>query len=355
MTNYVQCSDLPVEVQQMMKYKAATVEDAIAMHRQGHVTIVDNGVSWSVYRLGEHLGVVTWEGHKGTPRNVPCVPRKKYLDNVSQYRLLSVEPVSESQLRDEGIDLTMAKMLELLVVDGPRLVLPTVVTFSPLSYQALRKALTKANGKYQDASFVFDSQETATDVLTKLMQGHDINIKKTLQYYPTTDLAGERLLDGLKLSGKVVFEPSAGEGSIVRRALAAGAKEVLAVELYEPFHESLRRAGGRVIGRDIFDVTPDDVANVDVVLMNPPFSGAQDVKHVEYVLSIVPDHVEIHSIMSGAVPINSSRIYQGFRSLLDAFGIKPEDLPAGTFKDSGTQVKSCIVRIPSRRKTSLVA
>ena len=45
----------------------------------------------------------------------------------------------------------------------------------------------------------------------------------------------------------------------------------------------------------------------------------------------------------------------GFRTLLDAFGIKPEDLPAGTFKDSGTQVKSCIVRIPSRRKATLAA
>ena len=348
-------TNLPYAVQMMMKHNAATVEDAIAMHRQGHVTIVDNGVSWSVYRLGDYLGVVTWEGHKGTPRNVPCVPRQKYQDKVNQYRLLSVEPVSESQLRDEGMELTKAQMLEQLVVDGPRLVLPTSVTFAPHSYQILKKALIKANGKYQGSSFVFDSQATAIDVLTRLMQGEDINIKKTLQYYPTTDPAGDRLLDGVKLNGKVVFEPSAGEGYIVRRSLAAGAKDVLAVELYEPFHEPLRRAGGRIIGRNIFDVTPDDVANVDVVLMNPPFSGAQDVKHVEYVLSIVPENVEIHAIMSGAVLVNSNRIYEGFRTLLDAFGIKPEDLPAGTFKDSGTQVKSCIVRIPSRRKATLAA
>ena len=50
-------TNLPYEVQMMMKYNATTtVEDAIAMHRQGHVTIVDNGVSWSVHRLGVHLG-----------------------------------------------------------------------------------------------------------------------------------------------------------------------------------------------------------------------------------------------------------------------------------------------------------
>lgn len=143
---------------------------------------------------------------------MPCVPRNKYQDNVNQYRLLSVEPVSESQLRDEGIELTMAQMLEQLVVDGPRLVLPTSVTFAPRSYQVLKKALIKANGKYQGSSFGFDSQATAIDVLTRLMQGEDINIKKTLQYYPTTDPAGDRLLDGVKLNGKVVFEPSAGEG-----------------------------------------------------------------------------------------------------------------------------------------------
>lgn len=164
-------TNLPYAVQMMMKHNAATVEDAIAMHRQGHVTIVDNGVSWSVYRLGDYLGVVTWEGHKGTPRNVPCVPRQKYQDKVNQYRLLSVEPVSESQLRDEGMELTKAQMLEQLVVDGPRLVLPTSVTFAPHSYQILKKALIKANGKYQGSSFVFDSQATAIDVLTRLMQG----------------------------------------------------------------------------------------------------------------------------------------------------------------------------------------
>ncbi|WP_275202329.1 hypothetical protein [Aeromonas hydrophila] len=41
----------------------------------------------------------------------------------------------------------MAQMLEQLVVDGPRLVLPTSVTFAPRSYQVLKKALIKANGK----------------------------------------------------------------------------------------------------------------------------------------------------------------------------------------------------------------
>ena len=73
---------------------------------------------------------------------------------MNQCRLLSVEPVSESQLRDEGIELTKAQMLEQLVVDGPRLVLPTSVTFAPHSYRGTEKALIKANGKYQGSSFV---------------------------------------------------------------------------------------------------------------------------------------------------------------------------------------------------------
>lgn len=124
-----------------------------------------------MHQLGVYLGVITWEGHKGTPRNVPCVPRNKYQDNVNQYRLLSVEPVSESQLRDEGIELTMAQMLEQLVVDGPRLVLPTSGHLRTTFLSGTEKALIKANGKYQGSSFGFDSQATAIDVLTRLMQG----------------------------------------------------------------------------------------------------------------------------------------------------------------------------------------
>ena len=73
--------------------------------------------------------------------------------------------------------------------------------------------------------------------------------------------------------------------------------------------------------------------------MNPPFSGAQDVKHVEYVLSIVPDRGgPRHHVR--AVKDNTSRIYTGFRTLLDAFGIKPEDPPAGTFKDLVLKLKA---------------
>lgn len=117
---------------------------------------------------------------------------------------------------------------------------------------------------------------------------------------------------------------------------------------YDKFHPALEQSGAKVVGTDVMDLTREDVAHIDVVLMNPPFSGAQDIKHVEHVLSIVPEHTEIHAIMSMSVKERSGGLYGQFRDFLDSMGIEIEELENGSFKESGTMVRSCVVRIPAR-------
>lgn len=338
-----------------LKLKACWVDSAIQGHRQGIFTIVDCKHSWAVYKNGIYLNVMSWEGNKGTPQGVPCVPKSTYLENYYQLKMLGIEPTTEMQMRGNGIELNLQQMLEVMTLDGARLVLPNNVTFDPRSYQMLKKALLNAGGSYHDSSFHFDDDDSASEALSRLLQGENINIKKTLQYYPTTDTAGDRLLAGVDFTGKVVFEPSAGEGYLVKRALEIGAKRVLAVEIYTKFHTALEQAGAELIGSNIFDVNACDLLGVDVVVMNPPFSGGQDVKHVQHVLSILPPHVEVHAIMSGSVLENSNCIYEDFRAFMDKYGVEPERLEAGAFKESGTMVKTCIVRIPRRSCAAIAA
>lgn len=338
-----------------LKLKACWVDSAIQGHRQGIFTIVDCKHSWAVYKNGIFLNVMSWEGNKGTPQGVPCVPKSTYLENYNQLRLLGIEPTAETQLRGNGIELNLQQMLEVMTLDGARMVLPTNVIFDPRSYQMLKKALLNAGGSYHDSSFHFDDDDSASEALSRLLQGENINIKKTLQYYPTTDTAGDRLLAGVDFTGKVVFEPSAGEGYLVKRALEIGAKRVLAVEIYTKFHTALEQAGAELIGSNIFDVNACDLLGVDVVVMNPPFSGGQDVKHVQHVLSILPPHVEVHAIMSCSVLENSNGIYEDFRAFMEKHGVEPERLEAGAFKESGTMVKTCIVRIPRRSCAAIAA
>lgn len=338
-----------------LRRQACWVESAAEGHRNGVFTILDCKLSWAVYKSGMYLNTVSWEGRFGTPKNVPCVAKETYLGNVSQLNLLGIEIVSESQLRGDGLVLNLGQMLELMVLNGNRLQLPSEVHFEMRSYQALKKSLVNAGATYQDSGFAFDSSATAEETLSRLLGGERINIKKSLQYFPTTDSACDELLYGLDLANKIVFEPSAGEGYLVRRAFQAGAAKVLVAEIYEKFHNSLIQSGAKIIGKSIFDVQPGDVSSIDVVIMNPPWSGAQDVRHIEHVLDTVPESVVVHAIMSQSVIESTNQVYERFRSFLNLYGVEPVPMKAGTFRESGTMAKGCVVRIPPRNSARRAA
>lgn len=336
-----------------LKRQACWDHTAIPGHTQGIFTIVDLGPSWGVFYKGEYLNTMSWTGAQ--PSHVPSVPKEVYLQNANQMSLLGLEVLSELQLRGDGLHLDLSQMLELMTLCGDRIELPSDVSFSSKSYAALKSAVTKAGGSYRNSGFDFDNEATAQNTLTRLIAGECINIKKSLQFYPTTEVAGERLLRGVNLTGKVVFEPSAGDGFLVEQAYLAGAAEVLCAEIYEKFHPAVEQSGGRLIGTDVFQLSSASLSDVDVVLMNPPFSGGQDIKHVRHVLGLIPDQAEVHAIISASVLHNSSKVYDSFRSFLTEKDIELEEMEAGTFKDSGTMTRSCIVRIPPRSAYSAAA
>lgn len=330
--------------------RAAWHEHAVSAHRAGEFTIVDCKSHWQVFKLGVYLSTMSWSGHKGTPVNVPCVPQKQFMATLAELKALGIVPSTEKQFRSAGLSLSLAQMLELMVINGERLELPTDVTFEKSSYQALKVAMKNAGATYSDSGFAFEHSLAATTTLGRLLDGESINLRKSLQFYPTTDVAADKLLDGLDLNGKRVFEPNAGEAYLVRRAYEAGAANVVAAEIYDGFHDAIVKSGANLIGTDLLALTGEDISHhdIDVCIMNPPFSGGQDIKHVEHVLSIVSDRTEVRAIMSAGVLERSGGAYERFRAYLSSMSIEPEILPAGAFKESGTMVRTCVVRIPPR-------
>lgn len=97
-------------------------------------------------------------------------------------------------------------------------------------------------------------------------------------------------LMGIDCLNKTVLEPSAGKGDIVNYLYANGAKKVLAVELNDDLRKIVE-SKTTVIGSDFFDVRPQDVAHVDLIVMNPPFSNAD--KHILHAWEVAPDGCEI--------------------------------------------------------------
>ena len=75
--------------------------------------------------------------------------------------------------------------------------------------------------------------------------------------------------------------------------------------------------------------------------MNPPFCKQQDIKHVTKAIQIAKKCVV--AIMSASPMWRTDKISEEFRSLVKTYGGTLEELPEGAFKESGTNVKTCLV------------
>lgn len=331
-----------------LKREASFMDRAIQGHHRKAFTIVEAKSCWKVFKNGVFLNCPAWLGHQGVPTGVPAMDETVYLANARQFQKLGIEPVSEECLRKSGFELSVEEAVTLLEIDGNKALLPAETKIEAGSYSRMKKALIEAGASYQASGFVFDTPEAAIQIISALSAGERPNLVKEYQFYQTTDIAGDKLLAGVDLMDKVVFEPSAGDGYLVRRALKMGAKVVKAAEVFSDRHGAIRTSGGLLICKDVFDVLPAAVSDVDAVLMNPPFKNGQDVEHVSYVESIIPKDAEIHAIMSIAVLESSQAKQKKFRSWMTAVGAEATELPEGTFADSGTNVRACVVKIPSR-------
>lgn len=147
-------------------------------------------------------------------------------------------------------------------------------------------------------------------------------------FYPTPpEVAGE-MLDALDLRGKVILEPSAGSGNLVRACLERGAAEVFWVEREQELRAILRSIQGatgliqRRVGSDddFLAVTAEQVSHVDLIVMNPPFSHASS--HILHAWELLPPGGAIVALCNWATvsPNAHWRRERELANLIEAYG-----------------------------------
>jgi 16S rRNA G1207 methylase RsmC len=138
-----------------------------------------------------------------------------------------------------------------------------------------------------------------------------------------------------------VLEPSAGEGAIAKVLRDEGAN-VDCVEIDPVRFEKLDAAGFNVTKADFLKFSPD--REYDFIVMNPPFAKYQDIDHVMHAIQFLKPGGRLVSVMSLGWTFHSTKKAQLFRDLEEEFAFRDyEELPAGTFKSSGTNVSSTLV------------
>lgn len=137
-------------------------------------------------------------------------------------------------------------------------------------------------------------------------------------FYPTPVFVIEQMLSGVEIAGKVVLEPSAGNGNIIDYIKQNGAKNVLCCEI----NRDLAKVCGskaQLIASDFMEVKSEDISHIDLIVMNPPFSA--DEKHILHAWEIAPDGCEIIALCNYATYANGyTRDRERLRSVINGSG-----------------------------------
>ena len=145
-----------------------------------------------------------------------------------------------------------------------------------------------------------------------------------------------------------VLEPSAGRGRIALPAARAG-HDVVCVEFQPELADGLARAGLRTIQGDFMAATPAVLGLFDAVTMNPPFDRGRDCEHVRHAFDFLKPGGVLVSIMSASVEFREDKRTTDFRAFVERFGGKFEDLPPGSFAESGTNANTVLLTIRAPR------
>lgn len=229
------------------------------------------------------------------------------------------------------------EILDRSTINGFNLVLPSEQLPRHL-YEAVNRALANAGGKWNRfvKAHVFPS-DPRPRLGIMLESGVSIDERKQYQsFYTPPDLADElAIMAGVE--GQRVLEPSAGNGALVAACRKFGATQVDCVEIREEERQSLIERGGTVTVADFLTLEP--WRQFSRIVMNPPFTKNQDVKHVAHALTFLAEGGKLVSVMA------SSTDRRQFKKLIEGRDASIREVEAGAFKQSGTLVRTVILSI----------
>lgn len=176
----------------------------------------------------------------------------------------------------------------------------------------------------------------------EIVSGHPFDL------FPTPEELADRMVSiAAEIHPQTWLEPSAGTGRIADAIKRAGFYPDC-IELNHSAAELLKKHGHRVTCADFLETN----SRADAIVMNPPFSNGQDIKHVRHAAECLNPGGRIVAIMSDGSFCRSDKAAREFQEWMTPH--KSEQLPPGTFKTSGTLVNCRLIVIdayPTHTKT----
>lgn len=234
-----------------------------------------------------------------------------------------------------------------------------IPTIANSVYDELSWAFRVLGGNWSDLQGGFVFANDPTEAIKKLLKDGEYIItskqqdQENKQFFKTQKKVARRVVGLCELEkGDVVLEPSAGHGNII--AEFPESVSVIAVEFSKENYEVLldKQQNGEFAAKDI-KIHHGDFLQVtglkyNKVVMNPPFSNFQDLKHVVHAYSMLEKGGILVAII-GANSLVRSQCNKEAGECVEILrsGKKFEviPLPSGSFTESGTNVDTVILKI----------
>lgn len=240
-------------------------------------------------------------------------------------------------------------------------VLENTLTLPPkldrADYLAVDKILKAIGGKWNRGAQAHFFDSDPTPMIEQAIATLDVTRPQDFGFFETPEPLIERMLDlagiGIPTARRenpndrqTVLEPNAGRGRIVK-AVIARAAHVWACELLEENanHVDAIFKGPLCLRADFLTIKPDDSMKFDAAVMNPPFARQDDIKHVMHAFQFLRAGGTLVSVMSAGAMFRENGLAKSFRAFVAGRGGSMERLPPQTFRESGTDVNTCLVVI----------
>jgi len=241
------------------------------------------------------------------------------------------------------IDTDVLDVLKQCTVDEDEniLFLPSIQLERKL-YMSVNRCLESIGGQWNRGKKGHIFSNNPSDDLDEIINtGEWTDKKKEYQFFSTPKNIVSRMIEFADIQiGDVLCEPSAGDGAILDEFPKGN--EYTAIELMPENCEILIKKGYNNIKQaDFLELSFTKL--IDKIIMNPPFTKGQDVRHILHAWNWLKPGGRLVSIVSESPFFRENKTSIEFRQWMQENNVENYDLDAGAFKQSGTMVKTKII------------